>query len=203
MSALQTLDAARAARVDIQLDGNDLILTPADELPADLLAELRRHKLSIVVLLQQDRRQKEQPIPPWGQAEYECLFNERAAIAECDGELRRAEAEARAFACCVSQWLFFNPTSSSPDRCLECGSAARVNDPLLAVGIVHPDSLSWLHCECVPAWHASRIAAAVAALAAMNISAASDASQPPVPEPTEAKAITVFDQEMGPTTGEN
>jgi hypothetical protein len=37
----------------------------------------------------------------------------------------------------------------------------------------------------------------------MNISAASDASQPPVPEPTEAEAITVSDQEVGPTTGEN
>jgi hypothetical protein len=107
----------------------------------------------------------------WSTEEWVAYYNERAAIAQYGG-LPRAEAEARAFACCVSQWLFFNPTSSSPDRCLECGSSARVNDPLLAVGIVHPDALAWLHLDCTPAWRAARIAAAVAALAAMNIVAA-------------------------------
>jgi hypothetical protein len=147
---------------------------------------------------------RSQPPPQgeWSPEDWRVFHDVRVGIAEFDGGLSHAE-EARAFACCVSQWLLLNPTSSSPNRCVECGSAARVNDPLLAVGIVHPDSLSWLHLDCIPAWRAARIAAAVAALAAMNISAATDASQPPVPEPTEAEAITVSDQEVGPTTGEN
>jgi len=46
---------------------------------------------------------------------------------------------------------------------------------LLAVGIGHPGSLTWLHRDCVPAWHAARIAAAVAALGAMNIVASAGA----------------------------
>src|SRR5262245_35224612 len=168
MSAVQALDAARTARIDIQLDGNDLILTPADELPADLLAKLRRHKLSIVVLLQQDRRQKEQPIPPWGRAEYECLFNERAAIGEYDGGLERAVAEAMAFTECTAEWLRRHPIGSAPDRCIECGRPEKTDNPLLAVGLMGANPV-WLHCGCAPAWRQARLAAAAAALASMGI----------------------------------
>jgi hypothetical protein len=33
----------------------------------------------------------------------------------------RAQAEARAFACCIAAWLNRNPVRSLPDRCLVCG----------------------------------------------------------------------------------
>jgi hypothetical protein len=108
---------------------------------------------------------------PWAAEDWGCYYNERAAIAEYDGRLPRGQAEARAYACCLSHWLYLNPTSSPPGRCLECGNTARANDPLLAFGVTntHPNSLTWLHRDCTPAWHSARIAAAVAALASMGI----------------------------------
>ena len=52
MSAFRTLDAARAAGIEVRLDGKDLVLSGDSEPPPDVLDMLRRHKLSIVALLQ-------------------------------------------------------------------------------------------------------------------------------------------------------
>jgi hypothetical protein len=161
MSAFKALDAARAAGIDVRLDGKDLALSATCEPPFDVLDMLRRHKLSIVALL--DLTQ------PWDPAEWLAYFDERAGIAEFDGGLPRAEAEARAFYCCVSEWLLRNPIASSPDRCLQCGKATRNDDPLLAIGVVGAGQ-AWLHRDCVPVWHSARKAAAVAALDTMGIS---------------------------------
>lgn len=170
MSAFQTLDAARAAGIAVRLDGKDLGLTAATAPPAGIVDMLRRHKLSIVALLQRDLQEKGllQSAQVWDPDDWGAYFAERAAIAEYDGRLSRAEAEARAFHCCVAEWLLRNPIDSSPDRCLECGRSARTDDPLLAIGVVGAGE-AWLHRDCVSAWHSSRIAAAVAALKAMNI----------------------------------
>ena len=95
-------------------------------------------------------------------------FNERAAIAEFDGGLSRAAAETIAFNDCVSEELYLNPVKSdAADGCVSCGADDRANDPLLAIGLGGGEV--WLHRECSPAWHAGRIAEAVAALAAMGI----------------------------------
>ena len=51
------------------------------------------------------------------------LTAERAGIAEFDGGLPRAEAETRAFECCVVEWLNRNPVCSPPGRCLDCGGS--------------------------------------------------------------------------------
>ena len=168
MSAHRALDAARSARIDIQLDGNDLILTPAGELATGVIDMLRRHKRSIVSLMQGRLLALRQPIQAWDPVDWRAFFDERAGIAEYDGGLSHAEAEARAFDCCVAEWLLRNPIHSSPDRCLECGKSGRTDGPLLAIGVVGSGE-AWLHCGCVPAWRAARIGAAVAALSAMNI----------------------------------
>ena len=47
------LEAARAAGIEVQLDGKDLVLSAASEPPADVLDMLRRHKAAIVELLRQ------------------------------------------------------------------------------------------------------------------------------------------------------
>jgi hypothetical protein len=90
--------------------------------------------------------------------------------------LPRTKAEARAFDCCVAEWLLRNPVCSSSDRCLECRKSTRTDDPLVAIGVVGAGE-AWLHRDCVSAWHSSRIAAAVAALKAMNIVGAQATSQ--------------------------
>jgi hypothetical protein len=168
MSAFQALDAARAGGVEVRLNGKSLVLSAASEPPPGVLVMLRRHKCSIVSLLQGRFLALRQPIQAWDPVDWRGFFDERAGIAEHDGGLPRAEAEARAFDCCVAEWLLRNPIDSSPDRCLECGKSARIDEPLLAIGVVGA-GLAWLHCGCVPAWRSARRAAAVTALSAMNI----------------------------------
>src|SRR5262249_13911668 len=168
MSALQALDAARAAGIKVRLDGKNLVLSGSSEPPSDLINMLRLHKRSIVSFLQGRLLALRQPIQAWDPVDWRAFFDERAGIAEYDGGLSRAEAEARAFDYCVAEWLLRNPIDSSPDQCLECGKSAKTDDPLLAIGVVGAGQ-AWLHRDCVSGWHSARLAAAVAALSAMNI----------------------------------
>ena len=75
----------------VQVDGKDLILSAASEPPPDVIDMLRRHKHSIVALLQQDLRQKRllHLVQPWDPDDWRAYFDERAAIAEFDGGLPR------------------------------------------------------------------------------------------------------------------
>jgi hypothetical protein len=79
MSAAYALKAARAAGVELGLDGTDLLVKAASEPPAKVLDALSRY--------------------------WQVFFQERAAIAQFDGGLSRYEAEIQAFGCCVVEWL--------------------------------------------------------------------------------------------------
>src|SRR5262249_47167306 len=98
MSAIEALKAARAAGVELALDGDDLALRAASAPPAAVLDALSRPKAAIVALLR-----------PWGDGWLGqgglAFFDGRARIAEFDGGLPREEAEARAFECCAVEWL--------------------------------------------------------------------------------------------------
>ncbi len=106
----------------------------------------------------------------WSGEDWRAFFDERAGIAEFDGGLPRERAEARAYACCVAEWLNRNPVRSSPDSCLRCGKADQGHDPLLPFG-TETTGHAWLHSRCWSAWSAARQAEAVAALAATAIAA--------------------------------
>jgi hypothetical protein len=95
--------------------------------------------------------------------DWQVFFDERAAIAEFDGGLPRAQAEARAFAICVAEWLNRNPVRSPPGCCFGCGGRDHAHDPLLNT------EHTWLHSRCWPAWYEGRKAEAVAALARIGI----------------------------------
>jgi hypothetical protein len=165
LSAFRALDAARAAGVDVRLDGKDLVVSAASEPPTDVLDTLRRHKLAIVALLQ--------PTRPWDSEDWQAHYDERAAIAEFDGGLSRQEAEAVALDFCVGEWLSRDPVDSdADDGCLVCNESDRANDILLAVGLGGAGQAwgqVWLHRGCAAAWRAGRIAEAVTALAALGI----------------------------------
>ena len=134
--------------------------------PPAVLDLLSRHKAGIVTLLR--------PADDgWSAEDWQVFFDERAGIAEFDGGLPRGQAEARAFACCVVEWLNRNPVRSPPGRCLGCGGGDHAHDPLLPYGI-ESTGHAWLHSRCWPAWYAGRKAEAVAALAAMGIAAPAD-----------------------------
>ena len=161
MSPDQALKAARAAGVQLEIGGNDLLLEASSPPPAAILDLLSRHKAEIIALLQPG-------LDGWSAEDWQVFFDERAGILEFDGGLPRPEAEARAFACCVAKWQNLNFVRSTPGRCLACGDGAHPHDPLVPYGI-EPTGHAWLHSRCWPAWHAERKAEAVAALAAMGI----------------------------------
>ena len=107
----------------------------------------------------------------WSGEDWRAFFDERAGIAEFDGGLPRLEAEARAFTCCVAEWLNRNPVRSSPSSpysCLRCGEAEQGHDPLLPFG-AETTGHAWLHSRCWGAWYVARKVKAVAALAAMGV----------------------------------
>ena len=161
MSAAEALEAARAAGIELGIDGDDLVLQASAPPPPAVLDLLSRHKAGIVALLR--------PVDDgWSAEDWRVFFDERAAIAEFDGGLLRTEAEARAFACCVVEWLNRNLVRSPAGRCLGCGGGEQAHDPLLPFG-TEIAGHAWLHGRCWPAWYARLKAKAVAALAAMGI----------------------------------
>lgn len=161
MSAAEALRAARMAGIDVRIEGDRLALEAQAPPPAEILELLAGHKPGIVALLRPGA-------DGWSTEGWQAYFDERAGIAEFDGGLPRAQAEARAFGCCVAEWLNRNPLRSPPGRCLGCGGGDNAHDPLLPFGI-EPDGHAWLHSRCWTAWHAGRNAEAVTALAGMGV----------------------------------
>lgn len=153
--------AARAAGVCVMLDGGDLALEASAPPPAAVLDLLSRHKAEIVALL---RRADD----GWLAEEWRAFFDERAGIDEFDGRLPRPDAEARAFACCVAEWLSRHPACSTPECCLVCGGRGLPHEPPLPHGVAGAGH-AWVHPGCCPGWQSGRKAEAVAALAAMGI----------------------------------
>jgi hypothetical protein len=127
MSAAEALKAARAAGIRVGIDGDDLMLEVSAPPPPAVLDLLSRHKAGIVALLRPANN-------GWAAIDWLAFFDERAGIAEFDGGLPRQDAEARAFACCVVEWLNRNPVRSSPGRSRKADAIAA----LAAVGIDQP-----------------------------------------------------------------
>jgi hypothetical protein len=121
MSAALALKMARAVGIRMTIDGDDLELEAPAPPPPAVLDLLLLHKTDILSLLRPAN-------DGWSAEDWQVFFDERAAIAEFDGGLPRAEAEARVFACCVTEWLNSNPTPSMPGRCQACGGGERPCD---------------------------------------------------------------------------
>jgi hypothetical protein len=166
MSAVETLQAARAAGVHLGVDGDALVLDAASAPPAAVLEALSRHKADVVALLRPGR-------DGWSVEDWLAYFDERAGSIEFAGGQPCPEAEAQAYACCVAEWLNRNPVCSPSGRCLACGDRDHPHDQLLPYG-TEPSGHAWLHGRCWPAWYAGRKAEAEAALAAMGIGSLSD-----------------------------
>jgi hypothetical protein len=161
MNAAEALQAARAAGIQVKIDGADLLLKASAPPPASVLDGLAQHKAGVLALLQPGRG-------GWAVEDWQMFFDERAAIAEFNGGLPRHEAEAQAFACCVVEWLNRNPVSSMPGRCLGCGGVHHAHDPLLPYGIEATGHV-WLHSRCWRHWYEERKADAGAILKGMGI----------------------------------
>lgn len=104
----------------------------------------------------------------WTREDWKAFFDERAAIAEFDGKLPRPQAETRAFACCVAEWLNRRRSSTRPGRCAGCGEVERPGATVLPFGI-EASGHTWLHSGCWPDWHAALQAEAIAALSGVGL----------------------------------
>ena len=159
MNATQALWEARAAGVTFRIDGGSLLLEANAEPPQAMLDALSRHKMGILALLR--------PADDgWSAEDWQAFFDERAGIAEFDGGMSRADAEAHAFNCCVDEWLNRNPVRSAPGLCARCGGGDQADDPLVPVGTTCD---AWLLTACRTGWDEARRSEAIAALARMKI----------------------------------
>jgi hypothetical protein len=162
MNAVQALELARAAGIQLEIDGNDLLLEAAAPPPADVLDLLTRHKTDIVTLLRPAK-------DGWSAEDWQAFFDERAGIAEFEGGLPRTRAEVRAFECCVIKWIDRNPAPSLAGRCAWCGRAEADHAIVLPYG-TDLGSHTWLHSECWGAWQEARRAQARETLNQMGVS---------------------------------
>jgi hypothetical protein len=110
MSAAEALKSARAAGIDLGMDGDNLVLEASAPPPASILDLLSRHKAGIVALL------RSVAAAPETDENWQARFDERAGILEFDEGLSRPEAEALAIAQIGPRPTPFAPTSppSSP-----------------------------------------------------------------------------------------
>jgi hypothetical protein len=161
MSAVHALKLVRAAGVRIGIDGDVLTLDAEAAPPPVVLELLARHKAQVVALLRSGP-------DGWSGEDWRAFFDERAGIAEFDGGLPREQAEARAFACCIAEWLDRNAVRSPPGRCIGCGEAEHGQDPLVPFG-TEMAGHAWLHSHCWLTWQAGRKAEAVATLLTFGI----------------------------------
>jgi hypothetical protein len=161
MNAAQALKAARAAGIQLGIDGDDLVLEAAAPPPAAVLDLLSRHKAGIMTLLRPAE-------DGWSAEDWQVFFDERAGIAEFDGGSPRGQAEARAFERCVIEWLDRHSAPSGPSHCAWCGRPESPGAMVVPFG-TEPGTHTWLHPECWSDWHRARRVEATAALAAMGI----------------------------------
>ena len=87
MTAAEALRTARAAGVEIALDGDDLVLEASSPPPEPVLEALSRNKAGTVALLRPGG-------DGWSAEDWQVYFDERVGIAEFDGGLPRPAAEA-------------------------------------------------------------------------------------------------------------
>ena len=78
MSAADALKAARAAGIQLGVDGEDLVLTASVPPPAAVIDLLASHKAEVVALLRPGR-------DGWSAEDWQVFFDERAGIVEFDG----------------------------------------------------------------------------------------------------------------------
>ena len=104
----------------------------------------------------------------WTAEDWRAFFDERAGIAEFDGEQTRVDAEALAFECCIVEWLNQNSSPSDPDHCAWCGQSEEDSDCVIVPFGTKSHGHTWLHHHCWKDWSGQRRAEAEQALTAMG-----------------------------------
>jgi hypothetical protein len=147
LNALIALSNARAAGVEVVLDGDNLLLQAAAEPPTHLIDALIQHKPEILRLLRQRPNE-------WVREDWQAYFDERAGIVEFDGCFKRCDAELSAYEDCIDHWLIMNPPAIDLDICLQCHLPLRDLPVIQVTG--RSGRYGSVHEECAARWKASR-----------------------------------------------
>jgi len=161
VSVAEALTVARAAGVDLTVDGADLVLSAPAPPPALVIDLLSRHKVDIIAFLTTEG-------DGWTPDDWQTFFDERAGIAEYDSGLPREEAEARAYVCCIAEFIDRGAAPSDPGRCAYCGAPDQGHYGLVPL-LANQSGHTWLHPACWESWFRGQQGDAAAALAAMGI----------------------------------
>jgi hypothetical protein len=162
MSGAEALSRARAAGIQVVLDGDHLALEASAPPSGAVLDLLARHKAEILTLLRPGN-------DGWSGEDWREFFEEHACMAEFDGGLSRDNAEVRAFSRCVGEWLYRNPNRTPSGRCDHCGEPEGMLLPYLTgYSHSHPGH-TWLHLECSQDWHHMRLKRVVSRLVALGV----------------------------------
>ncbi len=160
MQAAEILEHFRAQGASITVtDTGNLRLSAPSKLPDELVKELRERKADVVRLLASPS--------VWDAETWREFYDERAGIAEHDGGLSRAEAEARAFESCIVEWMNRNPARSESGRCAWCGKPEEVGSTVVVPFGTEIHGHTWLHHHCWLDWHKRRRVEALEALTAL------------------------------------
>ena len=161
MSAASIIERVRAAGGEIKLAADGIKLRVPASLRDEVVGAVKANKNAVRHAL------KTETGDPWDAADYRCYYDERAGIAEFDGEMTREEAETAAFEAVVAEWLDRHHKASPTGECAWCGRPE--DDAHAIVPIGQGNVHSWLHPECWPRWYAAQIDRAVSELAKAGI----------------------------------
>lgn len=163
MSALVAINTARKVGLQLELDGDELVLTADGPPPSDIVDLVTQ--LAVEIAAELDQRLEG---GTWRAQDWQVFFDERAAIAEFDQGLSREFAEALAFDCCVSEWLSQNAANARPIWRTGCGVTQQPTD---ARGASHtiPEDEDQRHHHRPGAGHARQLESATAALSDLGI----------------------------------
>jgi TubC N-terminal docking domain len=142
--------------VTLTKDGDQIVVDGPETVLTDAFVEkLRAVKADILRTLN-----------GWDPADWRAFYDERAGIAEFNGQISRCEAELHAYECCITEWLSRYHERSRPGECAHCRQSDRSDHVIVPFGI---ERLVWLHPECWSPWHEARRFEAAVALTAMGI----------------------------------
>ena len=161
MSAIEVFRMARERGVRLGVAGSDLVLNADREPGPQVLDAIRRNKAGIMALITA-------PENGWSAEDWQAFFAERAAIAEHDGKVTRADAETNAYESCVLEWLNQNPGPSEPGRCAWCDKTEATSGMVVPFGTT-THGHRWLHSHCWANWYEHRRSEATIALEVMGV----------------------------------
>jgi len=139
MSAVETLQAARAAGITVMVDGETLVLQANTRPPNDLIEALSREKPAILALL------------------HDCVPSQRRSTDAMQALHEHGNLSRR-----LVNWLDQHPQPSTPGRCAWCRQPETPGAVVVPFG-TEPGTHTWLHAECWQPWHQARRKEAFAA----------------------------------------